>query len=60
MRDPAEPFESWLLRRVAEAVEGNEVSATLLTELHAEIAEVRARGLPRRRTPSRLWNSPSG
>jgi hypothetical protein len=41
--DPAEPFETWLLHRVAEAVEGGEVSADLLTELHAEIAETRAR-----------------
>lgn len=43
MRDPPEPFETWLLHRVAEAVEGNEVSAELLTDLHAAIAEVRAR-----------------
>jgi hypothetical protein len=42
MPDPAEPFETWLLHRVAEAVEGNEVSATLLTDLHAEIAEAHA------------------
>jgi len=41
--DSTEPFETWLLHRVAEAVEGNEVSATLLTDLHAAIAEVRAR-----------------
>jgi len=41
--DPTEPFETWLLHRVAEAVEGDEVSATLLTELHAAIAEARAR-----------------
>ena len=43
MPDPTDPFETWLLHRVAEAVEGNEVSATLLTDLHAAIAEVRAR-----------------
>jgi hypothetical protein len=43
MPDPAAPFETWLLHRIAEAVEGNEVSATLLTDLHAAIAEVRAR-----------------
>ena len=43
MPDPAQPFETWLLHRVAEAVEGNEVSADLLTELHTAIAEVRAR-----------------
>ena len=42
--DAAEPFETWLLHRVAEAVEGNEVSATLLTDLQAEITE--ARGQP--------------
>jgi len=41
--DPAEPFETWLLHRVAEAVEGNEVSTTLLTDPHEAIAEVRAR-----------------
>jgi hypothetical protein len=41
--DPTEPFEAWLLHRVADAVEGGEVSATLLTELHAEIAEARER-----------------
>ena len=35
--------ESWLLHRVAEAVESNEVSATLLTDLHAAIVEIRAR-----------------
>jgi hypothetical protein len=43
MADPTEPFETWLLRRVAEAVEGGEVSGALLTELHAAIAETRAR-----------------
>lgn len=43
MNDPRIPFETWLLHRVADAVEGNEVSATLLTDLHGAIAEVRAR-----------------
>ena len=43
MPDPAEPFETWLLHRVAEAVEGREVSADLLTDVHAAIAEARAR-----------------
>jgi CRP-like cAMP-binding protein len=43
MADPAEPFEAWLRRRVAEAVESAEVSADRLTELHAAIAEARAR-----------------
>ena len=42
MRDPAEPFETWLLHRVVEAVENREVSAALLTELHTAIAETRA------------------
>ena len=43
MSNPTEAFETWLLHRVAEAVECDEVSAALLTELHAEIAEARAR-----------------
>jgi acetyl-CoA carboxylase alpha subunit len=43
MADPTAPFETWLLHRVAEAVEGAEVSADLLTDLHAAITEVRAR-----------------
>ncbi len=34
-------FESWLLRRVAQAVEAGEVSATLLTDLQAEIETAR-------------------
>jgi hypothetical protein len=42
MRDPTGAFQAWLLHRVAEAVEGNEVSADLLTDLHAAIAEARA------------------
>jgi hypothetical protein len=50
MPDPAAPFETWLLHRVAEAAENREVSADLLTEIHAALAEVRA-GLPRRGTP---------
>jgi phytoene/squalene synthetase len=41
--DPADAFETWLLRRVAEAVEGGEVPANLLTDLQAEIAEARER-----------------
>ena len=44
MPDLAEPFETWLLHRVAQAVEAREVSADLLTELQAEME--RARGLP--------------
>jgi hypothetical protein len=41
--DPAEPFETWLLHRVAEAVENREVSADLLTDLHAAMVETYAR-----------------
>jgi hypothetical protein len=41
--DPADAFEAWLLHRLAEAVEGMEVSADLLTELHVALAEIRAR-----------------
>ena len=43
MSNPTEAFETWLLHRVAEAVEGNEASATLLTDLHDAIAEAHAR-----------------
>jgi hypothetical protein len=43
MPDPTDTFETWLLRRVAEAAEAREVSADLLTDLHAEIAEARER-----------------
>jgi len=43
MSDPAEPFETWLLRRVAHAVAAGDVSADLLTDLHAEIADARDR-----------------
>ena len=43
MADPAAPFATWVLHRVADAVEGAEVSAELLTELHDVMAEVRAR-----------------
>ena len=39
----AKPFETWLLHRVAEAIEAGEGSANLLTDLHAAIAEARAR-----------------
>ena len=35
--EPVESFETWLLRRVAQAVEAGEVSVDLLTELQAEI-----------------------
>jgi len=41
MPDATEPFETWLLHRVADAVEGAEVSADLLTDLHAAMAETR-------------------
>ncbi len=37
MCEPMEGFESWLLHRVAQAVEAGEVSVDLLTELQAEI-----------------------
>lgn len=43
MPDPAEPFETWLLHRVAEAAENREVSADLLAEVHAALAEARTR-----------------
>lgn len=33
--DPMGAFETWLLRRVAQAVESGEVSADLLTKLQA-------------------------
>jgi len=33
---PLDAFESWLLQRVAQAVEAGHVSAELLTELHTE------------------------
>lgn len=39
MPDPADTFETWLLQRVARAVEAGEVSADLLTDLQAEITE---------------------
>ena len=35
--EPLENFETWLLRRVAQAVEAGEVSADLLIELRTEI-----------------------
>ncbi len=41
--DPTDAFATWLLHRVADAVEGAEVSADLLTELHTAITEMRAR-----------------
>ncbi len=37
MPEPIAVFESWLLRRVARAVEAGEVPEALLTELQAEI-----------------------
>ena len=43
MLHAAQTFETWLPHRDVEAVEGNEVSATLLTDLHAAMAEARAR-----------------
>jgi len=35
--EPLEDFETWLLRRVADAVEAGEVPADLLGELHGEV-----------------------
>jgi hypothetical protein len=37
--EPTDAFETWLLHRVAQAVEAGEVSATLLTDLQGGIAE---------------------
>jgi len=36
-------FETWLLHRVAQAVEAGEVSVNLLTDLQAEITEAHGR-----------------
>ncbi len=41
--EPLENFESWLLHRVAQAVEAGEVSAALLEELHGEVEAARER-----------------
>jgi hypothetical protein len=41
--DPTDAFETWLLQRVAHAVEAGEVSADLLTDLQAEIATAHGR-----------------
>ncbi len=49
---------AWLLRRVAEAVESDEISTTLLTGFHAAIAEVE-HGSLRRGRPWRSCTSPS-
>ena len=49
MPDPADAFETWLLRRVADDIEGNEVSADLLkgvvwkTEVLEEVKRLRAK-----------------
>ena len=48
--DPAEPFETWFLERVARAVEARDVSANLLTDLRAEMAEAHGR-------PSDEWHT---
>ena len=45
MPDSTAPFETWLLQRVADAVENNEVSATLLADLQTAIVEVRSPSL---------------
>ncbi len=39
--EPLEHFESWLLRRVAQAVEAGEVSSDLLTDLRDEFEAAR-------------------
>ncbi len=41
--EPSESFESWLLHRVAMAVEAGEVPADLLTELREEIEAAKDR-----------------
>ncbi len=41
-REPGEPYDAWLLRRVAEAVEADEVPGELLVELQAGFAVARA------------------
>ena len=41
--EPLEDFESWLLHRVAQAVEAGEVSADLLTELQGECEAAKER-----------------
>jgi hypothetical protein len=43
MADPTEPFETWLLHRIAEAVEAGEVSADLLAGIQSAMAETRGR-----------------
>jgi len=40
--DPMDTFESWLLRRVAQAVEAGEVPSELLTNLQAAVEVERA------------------
>ena len=54
MPDPADAFETRLLRRVAEAIEGNEMSADLLkgvvwkTEVLEEVKRLRAKSVKAR------------
>ena len=54
MPDPADAFETWLLLRVAEAIEGNEVSADFLkgvvwkTEVLDEVKRLRAKSVKAR------------
>ena len=43
--EPVEPFESWLRRRVAHAVEAGDVPAELLADLQAEFEASRAKPL---------------
>jgi hypothetical protein len=49
--DPMDAFETWFLRRVAEAVEAGDVPANLLTELQAQIEA--AKDLPQEEGHSR-------
>jgi len=54
MPDLADAFETWLLRRVADDIEGNEVSADLLkgvvwkTEVLEEVKRLRAKSVKAR------------
>ncbi len=49
MIEPTDSFESWLLRRVAQAVEAGEVPEALLTELQAELEAAQGHHLPKGR-----------
>lgn len=53
--EPPEGFESWLLRRVAQAVEAGEVPVDLLAELQAEFEASRAKPPEQSRTDA-VWD----